>query len=300
MIQRLLAVPAAVLLALTAGAQTQAPSSPLEEPPLPRYHVEIILFAHNDANPAEELFQHERLSPDSFDQNLTELAPIAVESIDPSDLGLPRGERDFAPSTELSERLPPAIDPLEDFSSSSEPQTSDPLEIIDPFRTGRAPGPAASGARAFGFRLLRADELQLNDDYARIDRLGAYRALGHAGWVQDGLDAENARPMNLAYLGITNPAGTIRLRVSRFLHLTVDLQYQASQGAVETSSLDPFDRLGELALRQRYPFHAVRNAFRSGDLQYIDHPMFGLLVLITPAPEEEVIEDDTSVLRPAA
>jgi hypothetical protein len=39
---------------------------------------------------------------------------------------------------------------------------------------------------------------------------------------------------------------------------------------------------------------------RSGELHYVDHPMFGLLFLISPAPEENApVDDDTSVLAPA-
>jgi hypothetical protein len=39
---------------------------------------------------------------------------------------------------------------------------------------------------------------------------------------------------------------------------------------------------------------------RSGELHYVDHPMFGLLFLIAPVREEHPpVGDDTSVLAPA-
>lgn len=297
---------------LAAGAQAAAqeplqrqPGEDLAEAPAPpKYQVEVIVFAHSDANPAEELFDHERLPSGGGAETLAELPPIAVEAIDREALGLGRDVRTRTrpdEGRELAERPPIAIDPLEDFAGTDEnlEPAADGLQLIEPLGArGFARG---TQGPAFGFRLLRPDELMLTDDYARIERLGAYRALGHAGWLQEGLDVENAKPMNLSYLGITNPTGTILLRVTRFLHLTVDLEYQAERPGASGGVLpaDPFG-LDEFALKQRYKFRAERNAFRSGELQYLDHPMLGVLVLITPAPEEEVIEDDTDVLTPAA
>jgi Peptidoglycan-binding protein, CsiV len=292
------------LAAFAAGAQELQPAA--TEPALPRYRVEVIVFAHTDANPAEELFEYEQQAREAAQapQGLEELRAPGVR-IDPRRLGLPGGGRNpagqrprFGDDATITVPGPIELDPLDDFTRTPA-ERADPFETLDPFGTGARTG---AGERQFFFRLLRPDELQLNGEYRRMERLGAYRTLGHGGWEQEGFDENASKPMNLAYLGMTNPVGTVRLWVSRFLHISVDLEYQAQRPLVgsDGSALGSFG-LGQLATRSHYDFHMQHNAFRSGELQYIDHPMFGILVLVTPAPEApEEIEDDTSVLIPAA
>jgi hypothetical protein len=146
---------------------------------------------------------------------------------------------------------------------------------------------------------LDVGELDLADTYARLDNLRAYRLLARGGWIQEGLDETAARPIDLANLGIVNPMGTLRLHVSRFLHLGVDLEFRAQPFAAGGAAADTL-ALAELApLGTKYRMVAQRRA-RSGELHYVDHPMFGLLFLVSPAPEENApIDDDTSVLAPA-
>lgn len=264
----------------------------------PRYEVEIILFAYRDADPGEELFaleQPQRPAPSSA------LLPIEQQVY-----GVNRLKLDELPGT-------PAIGPVEppaaEAPSSGLPPPNPPEQAATPDGALRpieglpaARGDAASPAQEFRFRLLRPDEMQLDDEYARISRVDAYQPLAHAGWVQDGLAEDQARAINVAYLGIANPSGTIRLHVSRFLHLNVDLTYRAPRGALPEDTGANAAALSELRLPQRYVMHQQRRA-RSGELHYIDHPMFGLLFLITPAPEEQEEEAEPSPdaeLAPAA
>jgi hypothetical protein len=81
--------------------------------------------------------------------------------------------------------------------------------------------------------------------------------------------------------------------------LNIDLEFRAQPFANAGTGADA-RALAELApLGTKYRMVAQRRA-RSGELHYVDHPMFGLLFLISPVPEEEVpVEDDTSVLAPA-
>ena len=152
------------------------------------------------------------------------------------------------------------------------PEAIDPsgeLKPILPFGAGATP----EDTMPFWFRVLDESELGLASTYARLENLRAYRLLAHGGWIQEGLDEAAARPMDLGNLGIVNPAGTLRLHVLGLAEL-------APTGT-------------------KYRMIAQRRA-RSGELHYVDHPMFGLLFLISPAPEEEVpVEDDTGVLAPA-
>ena len=82
-------------------------------------------------------------------------------------------------------------------------------------------------------------------------------------------------------LGVMNPRGTVRVHLSRFLHITLDLTYQGAPDA--TPAFGASDRLDELVLAPRYRITATRSA-RSGELHYFDHPAFGVLVRVTPLP----------------
>lgn len=282
------ALGAYLLLALAplGFAQEDESIEPAEEA-VPRYQVEVILFAHRDADPNEELF--------SLEQAAVAPAASAPAPIEQEVYGLDRLRLQDLPSGEAA----PPINGLGSASTPAPieqtPQTDElqPIEILPPRRDVEQP---------FRFRLLTHDEMQLNDEYAKIARLDAYQPLAHAGWIQDGLPENEARPIDMAYLGVVNPSGTIELYVSRFLHLTVDLSYRAPQSPAVTPDATSFDPPGlrELDLAPRYVMQQQRRA-RSGELHYIDHPMFGLLFLITPVPEEpEQPGEAADKLTPAA
>ncbi len=96
--------------------------------------------------------------------------------------------------------------------------------------------------------------------------------------------------------GITNTSkqgpinkfeGTIKLHLGRYLHLEADLLYRSQ---IEPMVSDTFlMNLSEAEQPQTlFRMHQTRR-MRSGELHYFDHPMFGLLVQITPyeLPEPE-------------
>jgi hypothetical protein len=254
---------AAVVLCVAAPGSAQAPpgNGAATPPTVPKYRVEFILFAHTDVDVNEELFRD--------DYAAASLAP-------PPDL--------------LSAPLAP---------SSDAATPADNLELVQPLGpAGAAPAESAP----FWFRVLRSDELQLTSTYRRLARLSAYRMLAHGGWIQEGLDEGAARPMDLANLGIVNPRGTLRLRLSRFLHLGVDLEYQAAPlGGTAAASADPQALTALAPGSRRYRIVEDRRVSRSGELHYVDHPMFGLLFLISPVAEQsQEVEDDTGALSPAA
>ena len=99
---------------------------------------------------------------------------------------------------------------------------------------------------------------------------------------------------DLASLGVSNPRGTVRVYLSRFLHVNLDLTLQdGAPGALPTSDTE----LNELSLAPRYRLVTQRQV-RSGELHYFDHPAFGVLVRITPVPVET--GDESTGRRPAA
>src|SRR3970282_199257 len=144
----------AMLAAASTGrmaAQESRDLDPLEAPAVPKYRVELILFAHADVDPAEEVFVDEYAS--------------RAQPTPPMREPFPGRETDAG-----------AAEP-----GAAEPGTAPdpgPFDFIDPF------GQLARGGdrRApFQFRILRRDELQLGEAFTRIERLGAYRLLGAGG-----------------------------------------------------------------------------------------------------------------------
>ncbi len=237
--KKLIAALAGALLAAGAGAAlgqiTAAP--PAETPPIPRYQVEIIVFAHRDFDPSEERFAQE-IAPAVLDQN--ELL------------------RDV-PTVEEPAPLPPASAPT-NLDLQGVPPVEDPLAV----------------------RILAPEELQLGSEYRRVTNLRAYRPLVHAGWIQPGLPEEQSVPFDLASIGVTNPRGTIRVYLSRFLHVSLDLTYRdGASTALPTTE----DGLTEVTFAPRYHLVTERQA-RSGELHYFDHPAFGVLLKVTPVPVE--------------
>ncbi len=247
------------------------------EEALPRYQIEIIAFAYHDFDPSEESFEQaprgtllDLLAPDLFETE-------APDAPDPESL-------------ELEAFPDPAQFELDTFSTEpvNEPppieQADEDLVEPDFFEDG------------LWYRLLTNEQLELVDEFERLDRLDAYTPLVHGGWIQEGLPEEDAIPFELSFLGVFNPRGTIRLHVSRFLHVRLDLRYQ-SDAPIVPSAPRSFDRLAQFDFPPRYEL-SVQRLTRSGELHFFDHPAFGVLVLVQPLPEEpETLEEE---LSPAA
>ena len=173
--------------------------------------------------------------------------------------------------------------------AASRTSKNEPLLEVPLYVEPSPPLPADPGAAGqppvedpLSFRLLAPEQLQLNAEYRKLTNLGAYRTLVHAGWIQPGLPEDQAKPFDLTTLGVMNPRGSIRVYLSRFLHVGLDLTYQ--DGAAVTAGAEPIgNELREIALPPHYRLVTERQT-RSGELHYFDHPAFGVLVKITPVP----------------
>jgi hypothetical protein len=93
---------------------------------------------------------------------------------------------------------------------------------------------------------------------------GRYQPLRHLAWVQAGVPRSRA-PLILVGDGPDSPVyGTLQVSRGRFLHVDVDLLYRDT----------------DLNVR----FTTTRR-MRSNEIHYLDHPLFGLLVLATPVED---------------
>jgi hypothetical protein len=202
------------------------------------------------------------------------------------DAGEERFPQELAPLRADQDSLP-EVPPYEE---PSPPLTTDLAIAVPP---EPAPAPADD---PLAFRLLAPEQLQLNNEYRKLTSVSAYRTLLHAGWVQPGLPEDQAKPFDLTLLGVANPRGNVRVYLSRFLHVSLDISYEDTTAAAAPTAEPPGNELREVALPPRYRLVTERQT-RSGELHYFDHPVFGVLVKVTPV---QPTNSGSTGRRPAA
>jgi hypothetical protein len=233
----------------------------------PQFQVEVLIFTHRDFDPNEEQFAVEERRGPAPDQTLHSLDTLGD-------------------GVEFDADAPVSVEPSPPATDATVPVEPDAAAVSDA---------VAVPENQFTFRVLRPEELQLTNQYRVLARLPAYHPLVHGGWVTLGLPDSSALPVDLGVLGVANPAGTVRLSLTRFLHVKLDLTYIDTQAAQRGPVPAPGD-LTELPIAPRYHIDAERTT-RSGELHYFDHPAFGVLIKITPVKADPAA---TAGPRPAA
>jgi hypothetical protein len=127
-----------------------------------------------------------------------------------------------------------------------------------------APPPTAP---TMTFPVLAESKFKLTAIADTLRRSRNYQPLAHFGWTQPGFPRGEARYMSVTGLLPTSTgiSGQIALARGRYLHLTLDLTYDAPDGGGE-----------RMVLRQT-------RRMRSNERHYIDHPKFGVIAVITPS-----------------
>ncbi|MGI9236682.1 MAG: CsiV family protein [Woeseiaceae bacterium] len=152
--------------------------------------------------------------------------------------------------------------------------------------------PASRIYRDLGVSLLTKDQYTMNDIMSRLRRLDVYKPVMHFAWTQTTWPDEETLPIEISSMGRPPKGlnGTVRLYLSRFLHLVVDLQldapkqqgrpsnaaYSYDDGSINRSGSlrDPGDYGTPLPVRYRIEENRI---LKSGELRYFDHPKFGVL-----------------------
>ena len=158
-----------------------------------------------------------------------------------------------------------------------EPSLEGAVELTVPI------GDEPDGDVPHAFRLLDRSELSLNGAWDALRRSARHRPLLHAGWRLPGVRSGAARPAHLG-ASLAAPAGggsgggppsvrgTVKVSLARYLQVEIDLLYSRfAGGAVAASDGTP----------SRFRLEAQRR-MRSRELHYIEHPLFGVLMRITP------------------
>lgn len=173
-----------------------------------------------------------------------------------------------------------------------------------------------------GIAALSSENYKLSDSAAHLRYSKNYKLLAHFGWTQRSLSKNRALPIRITANQFSDsliPDGDLKLYVSRYLHMQVDLkasecvyttkpplteqtddkaldeQLENGTSQLEKGKLEE-DKAAELStndtnsdegfdanqcVNQVYQFKQNRK-MRSRKLHYIDNPVFGLLVYVTP------------------
>jgi len=163
---------------------------------------------------------------------------------------------------------------------------------------GYAPHPASM------YELATAREL--------LKKSGRFEIIKHIRWRQPGLGTESAKPVRIrggtefqlrrsvndtADTAVTSQMthevdytvikkqldGTVKIVLSRYLHVYVNLILRKP---VVTEVTDAEQEIKHIATLQDFRLYTHRK-MRSNELHYIDHPMLGILIQITPVEEDE-------------
>ena len=104
---------------------------------------------------------------------------------------------------------------------------------------------------------LPSSSLNLVQTRGKLEASDKYRVLYHKGWSQPVLSKEESMATSIVIPSVLE--GTINLHQKKYLHLTVDLQFNSLKGLAK---LEESRRL------------------KSKELHYLDHPLFGMLVRV--------------------
>ncbi len=164
-------------------------------------------------------------------------------------------------------------------------------------------------------RPLPADQFRLKSEEEKLLGSDKYEVLLHTGWRQPGLMKEQAIPVHLhtpvpvvtsengiAAAQPTPPRldGVVNLSLARYLHLDVDLLYRSADApSGDSGFFGSSAPTAPLAYRMQ-----ESRRMRSKELHYLDHPMFGVIALVTPYDPQQAAADAAptvaAVPQPAA
>lgn len=173
------------------------------------------------------------------------------------------------------------------------------------------------------FTIIPAEEYQLLKEAKKIEESTSRRMLMHTAWRQPGLSKEqavrvhfkqlidnknnsesatasaqtllNASPtpvmINTPYL-----EGSIKVMLARYLHVDTNILYYTQVPAEEEittteTAAENFSNHEYIEISNQltvYQMKQLRRRIRSKELHYLDHPVLGLLLVITPYEKPEI------------
>ena len=261
----------AILIGLLASGATAQDELPEEQPEIRRYTVEVIVFSYlEDVSTGTEVF-----IPDE----IPEPEPFGIDDL---------LEIDQSPLPEEIVAEEEVIDDMEDVLD--EPLVEEIPELV----------------------YLAEEEFTLGNVMRQLELLDAYEPLVHIGWTQITREREETQGIDIAEMTEPPPglSGQFTLYLSRYLHLVVDLEIDASSEAAGISAESEQDVITFGDARTGFDSYSLSvsdydttptgptiyridedRIFKNGDLRYFDHPRFGAIVKVTRFEEPDEDED---------
>lgn len=144
-------------------------------------------------------------------------------------------------------------------------------------------------SKPVAFSRLDAKSLRLTAEARRIDSASDMDVLLHLGWRQPGLAENKAVAVQIDGESSQRLSGTLKLVLSRYLHINTDLIYREPRTEQETAAglFSSSDNPNGLSFEPRYQAYRMKQSrrMRSRELHYLDHPLFGMAILVTPYEE---------------
>ena len=282
----------ALLAASVAAQQQRLPQAVFldeEEETVPRYQVELIVFENLEG----ALGSNELFAPD---------VPANVAA-DARGFGMPA---DIDPDAPREPVLVPVPPPLDEATDALVVDVPDEDEIARSIENETLEEIVTYEKR--GFTVLDPADYTLDDVYARLVRLDAYRPMMRAAWVQPTVPEEETVPLKLRRIG--DPPlrlnGTVSLYLNNYLHLVVDMALEEKQAVRPGASEQRARAFGDRRNDRFFGFNSATYAppvfyriqedriVRNGELRYYDHPKFGVLAKISRVEEAEPERMDTT------
>ncbi|OUU79195.1 MAG: hypothetical protein CBC38_05470 [Gammaproteobacteria bacterium TMED78] len=127
---------------------------------------------------------------------------------------------------------------------------------------------------SYWFRLLKSEELSLLGILNRLNTLDVYTPISYGAWIQEAYPETDSYIFDLYFLGSMNPLGKIHFYESRFLHLDINIDYSTKYSNNYSSN-----ELRKIQLPRIYNLKTDK-IVRNGEINYFDHPAFGVIVLV--------------------
>lgn len=144
---------------------------------------------------------------------------------------------------------------------------------------------------AQALRPLPESDYLLNDAVAKMTHEMGYNVIYHRAWIVDAESKENAKPI-LIYRSGDEPGsdsrleGTITFWKSRFPHVKVDLELEREIPERIKEKFAQHEQMDPELLPEFWRFQIKESRkLKTGQLHYLDHPIFGALVQIKWRPE---------------
>lgn len=246
-----------ILMPPAALAQQAKAGDPLT---LPRYRVEVLIFRHLEQSRTTEEFEAhpDPFLPPNFDVNALGETP------------------DTPTQRETTGMASATVVPL----ATGHAAASVEFLLLDPL-----PSPP-------NFVQLVAAQFKLTKVWDRLNQIEAYGPVLHIAWLQSARQAAEAVPYDLVITAADTDiiTGTLTLYKQRFLHLEIDLTMRGASDmtvASASGSSSPF----QFSPDNDEPIYRMNQSrrIRAGNLQYFDHPWFGVISAVTEcSPLSEV------------